>query len=123
MRNTVVAIIILALIGGFLMGFAIARQRYVPLLQANSALIIARDNELTSLRAKDTQMQEVLPTDTQTLYFLEAGQLMMDDGASISAVSKEASLSGGIRITTTGTVIKPNGTRFILSPGEFFGVK
>lgn len=123
MRNTVVAVIVLALIGGFLMGFAMARQRYVPLLQKNSDLIIAKDKELTSLKAKDVQMKALPVKDPSITYFLQAGKLMVDDGASISAVAKEASLSGGIRIMTNGTVVRPNGTRFTLSPGEFFGEK
>ncbi len=123
MRNTVVAIIVIALIGGFLGGFAVARERYNPLLQANSRLIIAKDAELTSLRAKNTQAQELQDENSSTMYFVQAGKLMMDDGASISAVSKEASLSGGVKIMVNGTVVKPNGNRIVLSENEFFGVK
>ncbi len=123
MRNTVVAVIILALIGGFLMGFAMARQRYVPLLQKNSDLIIAKDKEITSLKTQGMEAQEVQMQDSEVTYYIQSGKLMMDDGASVSAVTKEASLSGGIKIMTNGTIVKPNGTRFILSEGEFFGIK
>ncbi len=123
MRNTIVATIVLALIAGFAGGFAVARQRYVPLLEQNSKLIISKDSELKTLKEQDAQIEDVQSNDAFTTYFLEDGKLMVDDGASISAVTKEASISGGTRIMVNGTIVKQNGNRIILSPGEFFGVR
>lgn len=123
MRNTIVAIALVALILGFIGGFTVARQRYKPLLQANSDAIIQKDAEINKLNAQAMEVEKAKTADTSTTYMIKEGKMMVEKEGLTDAVSKDVTLADGTKVMVNGTVMKKDGTKIKLSEGESFGVK
>lgn len=123
MRNTVVALTLVFLIVGFAGGFTAARLRYKPLMNANSAAIIAKDTEIKNLKEKQVQVMQKVAEESGTTFELVNSQLIMETSGSTSAVTKEITLPNGTKIMSNGTITKKDGSKIKLSEGEAFKVR
>lgn len=120
MRNTFIAISVVVLIVGFIIGFTIARGRYHPLLQANSATIISKDKTIKTLQQENT----TLVTKKQPImYEMKNGGVIINDNGKMTSVTKDITTSTGAKISKDGTITAKNGAKIKLIEGQFFGEK
>ncbi|MGE5042355.1 MAG: DUF6799 domain-containing protein [Candidatus Levyibacteriota bacterium] len=116
MKNTVILGIVVALIIGFSGGFAVARGRYLPILEGQSASTIAKDGEIKALKEKIVSAPVVKK---EVSYGLENGKLMVNDNGKLSATT-EATLVNKTKIAADGTVTRGDGTKIKLVNGEWY---
>lgn len=120
MRNTVVAVVVVFLIIGFIGGLSVARMKYRQLLLANSAAIISKDAEFLKLQKENKAQLTQLAANKNTSYVLQNGKMMVMIGSNLSPMTKDVTLPSGTKIMVNGTVIEKDGSKIKLSEGQSF---
>lgn len=123
MRNTIVALSLVAVIIGFAGGFTVARLRYKPLLNANSEAIIAKDAQIKDLKEMVSQESQKVAEVAGTTFEMINNQMVVETAGSTSAVTKDVLLPDGTTVMSNGTVMKKDGSKIKLTEGEAFKIR
>lgn len=107
MADGVMWVVFVALVVGFVVGYLIARTRYIQKISVISEDLMQSANHVTMLNNKLNR------------YVMINNTMMQIKDGNLSPMTNDVTLSDGTKVMTTGEVVKPDGTTVTMTDGDW----
>jgi ribosomal protein L16/L10AE len=102
-------IVFIALIGGLVLGYFVAQQKYMHRIGMISVLFSQRDTELNQIKSRLGKMNKVIK---------EGGKVWIMKNGDVVLLEKEVTLPDGTLVMASGKYMKPGEAAMMLKEGQ-----
>jgi len=107
MADGVMWVVFVALVVGFIVGYLIARSRYIQKISVISEDLMQSANQVNVLNDKLNR------------YVMINGSVMQVKDGNLSPMTDDVTLSDGTKVTTKGEVVKTDGSTVMMTDGDW----